>query len=202
MIENYNKQIAKIYIVGVSKINYLNINSQKIPFSEIASLEKGLEVGSNNYIANYNKGVIHYIRVGDLNSLTNTYINKDLKSKIAKSDDILIAFDGDPGRNSIGLNGAYSSGIYKVISDNINKGLVYFEINSDLNQKIIKDNSQGTTILHASKAIPHLQIIDVSDSVKNELNELYELIVNIKQKVKKLEAIKLQLLNKYFTNQQ
>lgn len=105
-------------------------------------------------------------RVGDLQSLDNTFITPDDIDKIAEFDDILVAFDGPPGRNNIGLIGAYSSGIYNLKCSEENKGLVYFEINSKINRKIIDDHSQGTTILHASKSINYLDML-ISTIMKN-----------------------------------
>ena len=112
--------------------------------------------------------------------------------------DILVAFDGAPGRNAIGIEGAFSSGIYKVNCDNENKGLIYFELNSELNQKIIRDYSQGTTILHASKAIPFLEVAKVDGKSKERLQALFSLLVINKKKLQLLKKQKDNLLSKYF----
>lgn len=126
------------------------------------------------------------------------FINKELKHKYSEFNDILIAFDGAPGRIGIGFVGAYSSGIYKAISEKINKGLIYFELKSEINQKIIKDHSQGTTILHASKSIEHLIYAKCSNDELESFNVYFENIILLKKKIKKLEKIKRTLLNKYF----
>ena len=79
---------------------------------------------------------------------------------------------------------------------------MYFEINSELNQKIIKDHSQGTTILHASKSIPYLVSANCSSEDKEYLNSLFNELVSLKKKIICLKKNKNLLLDKYFTSQQ
>ena len=201
LIENYNKKIEKLMNLGLTKINLLNNKKDKIDLSLIAKFEKGNEVGSSNYHDYYKNNFTNYIRVGDLISLSNTYVDKNICNKFAKEEDILIAMDGAPGRNTIGLNGSYSSGLYKIICNKDKKGLVYFELNSDLNQNIIKNMSQGTTILHASKSIPLLKTIELNECDNEYFNNIFNEIIILKKKVFLLKNIKEKLLIKYFTNQ-
>lgn len=184
--------------LGVTKVNLLNSSNELKLLSSIVEFEKGFEVGSSNYIEKKDNNLIQYLRVGDLLSSGNTFIDKSLSNKISKNDDILVAFDGAPGRNNIGLNGAYSSGIYNLKCNNVNKGLVYFEINSDINKKIINDHSQGTTILHASKSINHLVYAGIDTCNKELINTYFNLILQNKKKINSLKHIKANLLNKYF----
>lgn len=190
----------KILSIGLRKINLLNSIRDNVSFSKYVTFDKGFEVGSSNYIEKpKNKdGLIPYLRVGDLDSLKDCYIEKGQSLKVCKADDTLIAFDGAPGRMNVGLIGAYSSGIYKVISQN--KGFAFFELLSDLNQSIIKDNSQGTTILHASKAIPLLKACEITNDEVDYFERIYRLLVDIKVRKVKCRDIKSILLNKYFTN--
>ncbi|BAQ54224.1 restriction endonuclease subunit S [Mycoplasmopsis arginini] len=197
LLENLVKQNEKIIQIGIIKINKLN-NIQTKNLSEIVEFSKGCEVGSSNYSDIKKDNMINYLRVGDLNAIGTTHVKLDNELVISKFDDILCAFDGAPGRNNIGLVGAYSSGIYNLKCNDINKGLVYFEINSDLNQKIIADHSQGTTILHASKSIQHLQYADIGLEDKMYLNSLFKLLLQNKNKIEYLKNIKSNLLNKYF----
>ncbi|VEU83380.1 type I restriction-modification system, S subunit (plasmid) [Mycoplasmopsis arginini] len=197
LLENLVKQNEKIIQIGLIKINKLN-NIQTKNLSEIVEFSKGCEVGSSNYSDIKKDNMINYLRVGDLNAIGTTHVKLDNELVISKFDDILCAFDGAPGRNNIGLVGAYSSGIYNLKCNDINKGLVYFGINSDLNQKIIADHSQGTTILHASKSIQHLQYADIGLEDKMYLNSLFKLLLQNKKKIEYLKNIKSNLLNKYF----
>ena len=70
--------------------------------------------------------------------------------------------------------------------------------NSELNQKIIKDHSQGTTILHASKAIPFLETAVIGDVETERLNFFFKQIVTNKTKLGLLIKEKQLLLSKYF----
>lgn len=202
LIENCEQKAQKLFNIGLIKINLLNEREKLVNFSKIAKLEKGIEIGSANYIEKKIENTVHYLRVADLESIQNTFINKESAKNIANEDDILIAFDGAPGRNNIGLSGSFSSGIYKVISVNDLKGLLYFEINSKLNQKIIKDHSQGTTVLHASKSIPYLVSANCNSKDKEFLNYIFNELVSLKKRIICLKKNKNLLLNKYFTNQQ
>ena len=184
--------------LGITKIDSFNDIFNLNLLLNIVEFEKGFEVGSSKYIEIESLDLIHYLRVGDLQSLGNTFINPNDSDKISKFDDILVAFDGAPGRNNIGLTGAYSSGIYNLKCSKENKGLVYFEINSKINKKIIDDHSQGTTILHASKSINHLVYADINYRDKRLLNLYFNLILQNKKKINFLKHIKVNLLNKYF----
>lgn len=191
-------QNEKLTNLGKTIINHSN-NEYELSFLFVlVKFVKGSEVGSKNYIENNVSGVIRYLRVGDLIQLGNTFVENKEDYPIATAEDILIAFDGAPGRNSFGIDGVYSSGIYKVVGNSKYKGLVYFELNSDLNKKIISDHSQGTTILHASKAIPHLKYAKVDDDTLNKLNIIFEQLLSNKKKIKNLQMVKSNLLSKYF----
>ena len=200
MIEKYIDIESKIISIGLKKINNLMSKIELRNLKNIATFEKGYEVGSNNYIENpVNKNdLIKYIRVGDLGSSKDCFIQLADKIKTCSEYDILIAFDGAPGRLNVGLNGAYSSGIYKV--KGTNKGLIYFSLLSELNQKIIKDNSQGTTILHAYKAIPFLKYPQTSSKIINSFDCLFNLLIELKKKKNNIQKIKQLMLEKYFTN--
>ena len=197
-IEKNEEIIEKIRVYGNKLFNTID-TCKCIDASSLISFEKGIEIGSSNYYDNEIENSIPYIRVGNL--LNNSYDTYCIDNGYRKCDydEILIAFDGAPGRNSIGLCGAYSSGIYKVICDSKLKGFVYFFINSNLCQDIIKQNSQGTTILHASKSIKLLKMPSIDNVIlNNQLNDLYNILINLYKKQISLKKIKQLLLNKYF----
>ena len=166
--------------------------------NNICHFEKGIEIGSKNYLDHFERNLVRYLRVGDLDNESSTFIKKELSKNNAKENDVLIALDVAPGRNAIGLNGAFSSGIYKVVCDSKMKGLIYFELNSKRNQKIISDYSQGTTILHASKAIQYLEYCKCDLESIEYFNSLLKRIVNLKKSISSLKYAKKLLLNKYF----
>ncbi len=198
MIENLEKQNDLLMYLGTCKVNKLNSEHELVYLSNIVNFEKGLEVGSANYFESNRDYLIRYIRVKDLISLSDTFVDSKITKKIANSDDILVAFDGAPGRNNIGLTGAYSSGIYNLKCLDENKGLVFFEINSEMNKNIISTNSCGTTILHASKSIKHLIFANIDNLNKKTLNKYFRLLLQNKEKINILKCIKASLLNKYF----
>jgi len=199
LIENLIKQNEKLMSIGLSTINKINKTTECNELLSICKLIKGYEVGSQKYIDSpTNKKAIRYLRVGDLLSLGSTFIEENRELVKCRDDDILIAFDGAPGRNAIGLEGAFSSGIYKIECDPKLKGLIYFEINSSLNQKIIKDYSHGTTILHASRAMQYLKTAITSNDNIFKLNELCNQIIFNKRKINLLSKEKQLLLSKYF----
>ena len=199
MIENLTSQNEKIFSIGLTAVNRLNETHPHQLLSSICKFEKGLEIGSKQYIdGEFKEGIIRYLRVGDLLSEGSTFLKPTSELVTCKFDDILIAFDGAPGRNTFGLEGAYSSGISKAVCNKKNKGFVFFELNGELNKSIIKDHSQGTTILHAGKSIQFLECCNVEEEDIKTLNNLFELMVLNKTKIKHLKCIKQKLLNKYF----
>ncbi|WP_027334074.1 restriction endonuclease subunit S [Mycoplasma elephantis] len=198
LIENYQKQNDILSKLGIIKINNYNNKYTSKSLSNIVKFEKGFEVGSSRYIEIAGIDLVPYLRVGDLLNQNNIFINENDSNKMASLDDILVAFDGAPGRNNFGLYGAFSSGIYNLKCDRKNKGLVFFEINSDFNQSVINNYSQGTTILHASKSINYLIYANISELEKEELNKYFYFILQNKKKIILLNKIKNNLLNKYF----
>ena len=201
LIENLQKQIAEINTLGTTRMNYFNFTRSKKTLVDIANFEKGFEVGSSYYSEEAEPQYIPYLRVGDLLQQSETYVPKIMCLSIATESDILIAFDGAPGRIGVGLSGAFSSGLYKVRTADKMTGMVYFELISTMCQKTISDYSQGTTILHASKAIPNLEYAECTDIEKKMFNFLYFKMINLKKQVIHLDKIKKLLLGRYFTNQ-
>lgn len=197
LIEKIEEKLNKIKEYGGLIFNK-TIDCELIDLLKIAKFEKGKEIGSANYLDKQEANSVPYIRVGNLlNGEYDTYVvNSDCPQ--CDYEDILIAFDGAPGRNIIGLKGYYSSGVQKVVCDKENKGYIYFYINSELCQNTIKVHSQGTTILHASKSINELKIPIISNDIKNLLNSLFNEMVSLIKQKKKLKKEKDLLLKKYF----
>ena len=197
LIEKIEEKLNKIKEYGGLIFNK-TIDCDLIDLLKIAKFEKGKEIGSANYLDKQKTNSVPYIRVGNLlNGEYDTYVvNSDCPQ--CDYEDILIAFDGAPGRNIIGLKGRYSSGVQKVVCDKENKGYIYFYINSELCQNTIKVHSQGTTILHASKSIKELKIPIISSDNKNLLNSLFNEMVSLIKQKSKLKKQKDLLLKKYF----
>ena len=196
-IENNNKILEKIDKLGV--IKYKQLNDTLDEFCNLAIFKKGKEALSQNYTEENNNDNIHFIRVKDLNSLTNTYIPKNLNIPIANPCDILISFDGAIGRINYGLYGAYSSGIYKVIPCfKNNYGILYWALKDNYNQQIMLEHTNGTTILHGAKAIPYLKIKKHSSKDIDFYNNIFNCSLNIKLENIKLNILKQLYLKKFF----
>ncbi len=143
------KKQKQIHYLG-QLITLKSSKSQK--FSDSFKLNKGFNIPSNTF----GKGNMPYIRVGSL--LTRESVTVDHQRPNVFPDDLLVTFDGDPGRIGYGLFGIASSSIYKVeniSSFNDNRNAFLDLLNSE-NKAIIKANTNGTTILHASKAKTNL----------------------------------------------
>ena len=197
-IENIDKLTLKIQEYGNKLFSLITLNKLK-KLTDVVTFTKGKEIGSFNYLDKRIDGSVPYIRVGDLigrNVSTFTTI-KDVP--LCTEEDILIAFDGAPGRNNYGLKGAISSGIQKVDCDQTIKGFVYFYLNSELCQNTIKEYTTATTIAHAGKAIKELQIPVVDDiEVYNKLNDLFTRLVSLSKEKDVLQALKQLYLKKFF----
>ena len=196
-IESNNKIIEKIDKLGLSK--YKKIKNDFIDFNDFANFEKGKEASSQNYMSEKNNENINFIRVKDLNSLTDTYISKTLDIPVAKPNDVLISFDGAIGRINYGLVGAYSSGIYKVIPKFTNDyGILYWSLKDNTNQQIMLEHTNGTTILHGSKSIKYLKIKKHLQDDIDCFNKFFDYSLNIKLENKKLCELKKLYLKKFF----
>lgn len=142
--------------------------AKKIKLEDIATLVRGIEPGSKNYTSELSQDNVAFLRVGDLSQRSsNLYVAIDLtKGKIATTNDVLVSFDGAPGLVCVGLEGCYSSGIRKITSrgNGITNSYLYFLMKSDEVQDIIERYSEGTTIKHASRSIPHIEAPYVAGS--------------------------------------
>ena len=165
---------------------------------------KGIETGSKVYQTTKSSGNVAYYRVGDMNSLSSqVYVDTSyLKQAESRIGDILISFDGAPGRVGYTIEGCFSGSLRKIECRKmgISKGYIFFWSISDQIQQCINEHSFGTTILHASKSLNYLQIDEIINiSVNNELNYIYELMINNVLKIKHLSLCKKYLLKKFFS---
>ncbi len=163
------------------------------------SFSKGKEIGSLNYLDKQTDDSVPYIRVGDLLDGSHDTFTTIKDVPLCNEEDILITFDGAPGRNNYGLKGAISSGVQKVICKPEIKGFIYFYLNSDLCQNTIQTNAQGTTILHASKAIKELKIPVIgNNNIYQKFDNLFNYLIILSKEKTVLQKQKELLLKKYF----
>lgn len=130
-----------------------------VPIQNIVEFQRGTEPGSKSY---NDRGIgIRFLRVSDISGMRNEFIYTTASNvRICSPNDILISFDGSPGIVKRGFSGAYSSGIRRVNlrSDNTNLDFIFYVLQANFVQEIIRKYSSGITIKHASKSIPHIQI--------------------------------------------
>ena len=153
---------------------------------EYVKFVRGVEPGSAVYLNTPDESRRPFARVADMatTDLPNTFVPTELLGDArAKPSDILVSFDGTPGRVKIGHEGGFSSGIRRldIMSDQITPGFLYSLMRSREIQSVISAHSTGTTILHASSAIRELRLpsrattsaIEKFESVASELLQRY-----------------------------
>ncbi len=150
---------------------------------EYVDFVTGVEPGSKNYHEKPEVNDIPFLRVGDLGSRDNgVFIDKSLsKNKILKYDDIVLSLDATIGIVKMGLEGAYSTGMRKLVikKDNINKPLLYCLDKSNRIQRIIETFATGTTILHAGKSIKHMNFVLPEKQIMKKFGEIGNPIMNM-----------------------
>ena len=198
LIENIEEKSQRVKKYGNKLFSKIRLNNLESLLNKV-SFSKGKEIGSLNYLDKQIDDSVPYIRVGDLLGGSFDTFTTSKNVPLCNEEDILITFDGAPGRNNYGLKGAISSGVQKVICKPEIKGFIYFYINSDLCQNTIQSNAQGTTILHASKAIKELKIpVIEDDNVYQKFNDLFSYLIVLSKEKTVLQKQKQLLLQKYF----
>jgi len=148
---------------------------------EVCELIRGSEPGSESYFDETNKERIRFIRVGDISGKADQpkFIDKKLSNLVVVNpDEILISFDGTPGIVAKGWSGAIASGIRVIrnIKPEILKEFLFYYLQTSEPQKVIKFYTTGVTILHASRAIPHIKIPVPSLSIQQKIVERLDAI--------------------------
>lgn len=148
---------------------------------ELCDLVRGTEPGSNAYFNEQKEDHVQFIRVGDLTGKIDNpkFVDKKLSNlTIVDPDEILISFDGTPGVVVKGWNGAISSGIRVVqnIKPGIIKDYLFYYLQTPAVQLVIKFHTTGVTILHGSRAIPHIKILVPHLSIQQKIVEQLDAI--------------------------
>ena len=148
----------------------------------MADFIRGVEPGSANYKTIFAPGLLPFLRVGDLGSRdSELFIEKSTaKGKIIERKDIAVTMDGTVGRVVIGMSGAYSTGIRKlvIIDKRINREFLFCFMLSEYTQEIIKAYAKGSTILHASESIKHMKVVLPTKELMDKFEYLVKSIIN------------------------
>jgi len=168
--------------------------NKEVLLKDIYVFEKGFEPGSSNYLETEGDNTIRFIRLKDMdNKNSSIFIKKSLAKNICAPDDLLVAFDGSPGKIGFGIEGAFSSGIRKVYSVNEtynNVWLKYLIFKSKPIQNTIKTYSTGTIIQHAGSCIDKLTFKFPEESKIKEFNELITpIFIKIQQNTQQIQTL-------------
>lgn len=156
-----------------------------IKAEKVLNFERWIEVWSDNYFNTKDtlNNPIYFYRVWDIINNWNRsqiYCEKELlNNKIFKETDVLVSFDWSVWRVFVWGKGWFSTWLRKIFSkDNtIKNSFIYFWANSEYVQNTISLYSEWTTIQHASKAIPNLEIVKSLQEI-NKITEQFDTVFN------------------------
>lgn len=161
---------------------------EKVNLGVACNFERGIEPGADAYNSD---GIgERFLRVADITESRNNPVYVDIRTtKKLKEGDIALTLDGTVGAVKTGLNGIYSTGIRKVSFRNgVNSSrLLYYILQSNAIQRIIDVYASGSTIKHASSAIPHLFTVIPNSS--GERNKIAEILSTIDGAIEKTDAL-------------
>jgi type I restriction enzyme S subunit len=179
-------------------------SAEQVRLKDFVDFTRGTEPGSKNYKTTQDSDSIPFLRVGDL-SKRNSGLYVDIalvKNKILRSTDIVITLDGTVGIVTMGLEGAYSTGIRKIIVKNglLPLSFVYQLLKSDSIQDTIRAHARGTTIIHASSAIDYMTFLLPSqaklDAYAKVADPIFNELVLLKQQGQRTREIQTSLVPK------
>lgn len=188
LLEQASQNIYKEWFVNMRFPGYQNtaINAEtalpegwnKDMVTKYFDFQRGVEVGSKNYVSKQSENTVPFLRVGSLKERkTDIYTDLSLvKNRILEPRDLCVSMDGSIGLVGFGLSGAYSSGLQKVDSKDGKycNGFIYCLLNSDEIQNTIKSYAKGSTILHASSSIKHMKFNNAPSDISSEFNNIIE----------------------------
>lgn len=152
------------------------------------NFERGIEPGADAYNSD---GIgERFLRVVDVTESRSDPVYVDIRTtKKLKESDIALTLDGTVGAVKTGLSGIYSTGIRKVSFKNgaNSNRLLYYILQSNTIQKIIDIYASGSTIKHASSAIPYLSTIVPTSP--NEQKKIAEIFATIDSAIEKTDTL-------------
>jgi type I restriction enzyme S subunit len=211
LIENNLKRVKLLEEQLAIKYSLLESNckhNSESNFSDYVTFAKGIEPGSNNYLSQELEDSIPFIRVGDLSKReSNIWIERiKCKGVICDENDILISMDGTVGMVKYGINGCYSSGIRKAVSNGLlNNAFIFCYLTSKKVQSVIYAHSKGSTIQHAGSSINHFKIrLPKKDELKtfiNYSNSVFSMLLSLHKQNNKLREARDILLPRLMSGQ-
>jgi type I restriction enzyme S subunit len=177
--------------------------------TECVDFVRGIEPGSRTYSNAPAPDRIKFLRVGDLSKRdSDTYIPTELANgKILERFDIAVTFDGSVGLVRVGLRGAYSTGVCKIVvrdEARIGWSFAYHLMQSDDIQATIQAHAKGTTIKHAGSAITALEFVSATPDVIGRFEQttapILRKILNIEDKIRNLRCTRDLLMSGLISN--
>jgi type I restriction enzyme S subunit len=148
---------------------------RRLSVTEDISLARGIEPGRD--ACNNKKIGKRFIRVGDVTGKRESDLYTNIETDVdVKVGEILVSFDGTPGAVSYTSEGVFSTGLRKLegLKTKIHPCYLWCLAKSDGFQSTINEYAIGTTILHASAAIPHLSRVVSSPEVMKAFGSLVD----------------------------
>jgi len=167
-----------------------------VKLKDTCKLIRGTEPGSKTYNV-IGKG-FRFIRVSDISKqvLDTVFVDEKPENLVfCHKDDVLLALDEVPGVVAKGIEGAISSGIRIVKPNkNIYKEFLFYILQHSIVQKIINDNTTGSTIKHAARAVNSINLVvpplEEQQKIAEILSTIDKELEILKQEKAKLEKIK------------
>ena len=218
MVQNlYKDWFVNFHFPGYKKVKNVDSALGMIPegweivnLGDFIDFVRGIEPGGKNYLDSPKDGYVPFLRVGDLGDRKSTiFVNKSLVGdKMLNKMDIALTLDGTVGIVRLGLEGAYSTGIRKLVirdSTKITWAYLYCLLQSKYIQDIIKANSKGTTIIHAGSATEKMIIalppIELLGIFELSGTSLLKLMINLGNKMNLLHQTRDMLLSKLISGE-
>ena len=167
-----------------------------VKLKDTCKLIRGTEPGSKTYNI-IGKG-FRFIRVSNISKQVLDTVFTDEKPEnlvFCHKDNVLLALDGVPGVVAKRVEGAISSGIRIVKpNNNIYKEFLFYILQCSIVQKIINDNTTGSTIKHAARAVNFIKLVVPPLKEQQKIAEIIsavdEKLENLRRQKTKLERIK------------
>ena len=178
--------------------------------TEFADFIRGFEPGSDTYNKESAQDRIKFLRVGDLSKRdSDTFISVAIaQGRILEPSDIAVTLDGSVGLVRMGLFGAYSSGIRKIVirdKSRLGWSFAYHLLLSDSVQATIQAHAKGTTIKHAGSAVAALEFVSPPPSFirlfENATAPMLKQMLNIEDQIKNLRRTRDMLLPRLLSGQ-
>jgi len=162
---------------------------------DLLEFNKGTEVGSDAYGDSPKEDSVRFYRVGDINSVCTTYVDKSSALNIVKPSDVIVTFDGTVGKLGLGLDGAISSGLRKIYDKSgiIDNSFVWLLFLDPRTKNTIEKYATGSVLLHASSSINYLNTPfnkEVVMRFKELAKPIFEQYVNNKAEVVRLVRLR------------